>query len=193
MDVVGDDQPMTREPVIRRELRPGDLGAVIAHHGRRYAREYGVDASFEAHVATSVARAGLRGFPGEREAIWIVEEAGEHCGSIALTDEGDGEATLRWFVLEPRLRGRGLGRLLVDEVLAVARSSGYELVSLETFSELTAAARIYRDHGFQVVWEETKPRWGRPEITYQRYTLSLEAHADSSTGRPDRLGNPVGA
>ncbi len=184
---------MTPEPTIRRELRPGDLGAIIAHHGHLYSREYGVDVSFEAHVAHSVARAGMQGFPGTREAIWIVEEAGEHCGSIGLTDEGDGEATVRWFVLEPHLRGRGLGRSLVGEALAEARASGYELISLETFSELTAAARIYRDHGFDVVWEETKPRWGRGEITYQRYTLSLHAHSKSAASRSARRGNPVRA
>jgi hypothetical protein len=81
----------------------------------------------------------------------------------------------------------------VDDVLAMARASGYELLSLETFSELRAAARIYRDHGFQVVREETNPRWGRPEITYQHYRLPLGAHVDAPAGRPDRLGNAVRA
>ena len=169
---------MTAELRIRRELRPGDLGAIVAHHGRLYAQEYGVDASFEAQVANAVARAGARGFPREHEAIWIVENAGEHAGSIALSDEGGGEATLRWFVLEPHLRGRGLGRRLVGEVLSEARAAGYALIALETFSELTVAARIYRDHGFEVTWEETKPRWGRPEITYQRYELPLQREVE---------------
>jgi ribosomal protein S18 acetylase RimI-like enzyme len=177
---------VTREPTIRRELRPGDLGAVVAHHGRLYGHEYGVDAVFEAQVAHTVARAGERGFPRAREAIWIVEDGDEHCGSIALTDEGEGKATLRWFVLDPQLRGRGLGSRLVGEVLAEARAAGYELISLETFSELTAAARIYRNHGFEVVWEETKPRWGRAEITYQRYELPLRA--DGRPTRPSHAG-----
>jgi GNAT superfamily N-acetyltransferase len=180
---------VTAEPRIRRQLRPGDLGTIVAHHGRLYAREHGVDASFEAHVAKSVARAALHGFPGEREAIWIVEHAGEHAGSIALTDEGGGEATLRWFVLEPHLRGRGLGRRLVGEVLAEARAAGYAVIALETFSELTAAARIYRDHGFELVWEETKPRWGRAQITYQRYALALQREIEpAGFGRPMSFG-----
>jgi ribosomal protein S18 acetylase RimI-like enzyme len=180
---------VTAELRIRRELRPGDLGAIVAHHGRLYAREYGVDTSFEAQVANSVARAGERGFPREHEAIWIVEHAGEHAGSIALTDEGGGEATLRWFVLEPHLRGRGLGRRLVGEVFSEARAAGYALIALETFSELTAAARIYRDHGFEVIWEETKPRWGRAEITYQRYTLALQREVEQAgSARPIGFG-----
>jgi ribosomal protein S18 acetylase RimI-like enzyme len=176
---------MSADVTVRRDLRPGDLGAIVAHHGRLYAREYGVDATFEAHVARSVAEAGMRGFPRAREGIWIVEDGGEHAGSIGLTDAGGGEAVIRWVVLEPHLRGRGLGRRLVAEVLAEARAAGYELVSLETFSELTAAASIYRDLGFELVWEETKPRWGRAEITYQRYELAL---GDGLVKRPDDQG-----
>src|SRR5215217_1774230 len=107
---------------IRRELRPGDLGAIIEHHGRTYAREYGVDSSFEAHVAAAVARAAIRGFPRESEAIWIVERDGVHAGSLAMTDEGDGVACVRFFVLDAELRGAGLGRQLLDELLDTARA-----------------------------------------------------------------------
>jgi ribosomal protein S18 acetylase RimI-like enzyme len=163
------------EPTIRRELRPGDLGEIIAHHGRMYLDQYGLAQSFEAHVAASVGAAGKRGFPGPGEGVWIVERDGEHAGSIGLTDEGDGRAMLRWVVLDPELRGRGLGRRLVGEVLAFAEVAGYERVALETFSDLTAAARIYRLAGFEVVWEDRAPRWGRDDITYQRYELELPA------------------
>jgi ribosomal protein S18 acetylase RimI-like enzyme len=161
------------EPSIRRELRPGDLGAIVAHHGRTYGAEYGVDSTFEGHVAATVARAAKRGFPSEREAICIVECDGAHAGSIALTDEGSDEAALRWVVLDSRLRGRGLGRRLLGEMLAKAEQAGYATVWLETFSELRAAAHLYREHGFRLVSEETAPRWSRDSITYQRYELEL--------------------
>jgi ribosomal protein S18 acetylase RimI-like enzyme len=164
---------VSSEPTIRRELRPGDLGAIVAHHGRVYGKEYGVDATFEGHVASTIANAAARGFPSRREAICLVELAGEHAGSIALTDEGDGEAAIRWFVLSPEARGRGLGRRLLGEMLARAAEIGYTLVTLETFSELEAAAHLYRDHGFEVVWADASPRWGRERITYQRYELEL--------------------
>jgi ribosomal protein S18 acetylase RimI-like enzyme len=164
---------VSSEPTIRRELRPGDLGAIVAHHGRVYGKEYGVDATFEGHVASTIANAAARGFPSRREAIRLVELDGEHAGSIALTDEGDGEAAIRWFVLSPEARGRGLGRRLLGEMLARAAEIGYTLVTLETFSELEAAAHLYRDHGFEVVWADASPRWGRERITYQRYELEL--------------------
>ncbi len=166
----GDVSP---EPVIRRELREGDLARIVAHHGRLYGEEYGVDRDFERMVASAVARAAARGFPGEREAIWMVELDGEHAGSLALTDEDGGEAAVRWFVLDPALRGHGLGRRLLDELLATAPRLGYERVWLETFGDLEAAAHLYRDHGFELVSSEEGPRWGRERIAFQRYELVL--------------------
>jgi GNAT superfamily N-acetyltransferase len=167
-------------PSIRRDLRPGDFGAIIEHHGRTYAREYGVDSSFEAHVAAAVAKAALRGFPRENEAIWIVERDGRHAGSLAMTDEDDGIACVRFFVLDSELRGRGLGTRLLDELLDTARANGFEHAVLETFSDLTTAARLYGERGFRVVSAETGPRWGRAEITYQRYEAELVAEKRGS-------------
>lgn len=172
---------MSSEPTIRRELRSGDLGAIVAHHGRVYGREHRVDAAFEGKVAKTVADAGARGFPREGEAIWIVEVDGRHAGSIGLTNEGDGVATLRWVVLDPELRGRGLGRRLVTEAVEEARAFGYSKLVLETFSELRTAAHIYRSVGFELLSEDTAPRWSRASITYQRYELSFQARAQSSS------------
>jgi GNAT superfamily N-acetyltransferase len=162
-------------PSIRREFRSGDLGAILEHHGRAYSQEYGVDSSFEAHVAASIAKAGLRGFPRPNEYLWILELEGAHAGSLALTDEGDGTACARWVLLDPAVRGQGLGRRLLGELVAAAETAGYERIVLETFSDLRAAAHLYRSHGFQVTGSETGPRWGRAEITYQRYELELLA------------------
>jgi ribosomal protein S18 acetylase RimI-like enzyme len=168
---------LTAKPVIRDELRPGDLEAIVAHHRHLYAEEYGVDSRFGDFVAAAVARAADRGFPSEREAIRIVELNGEHAGSIALSDEGDREAAIRWVVLSPEVRGIGMGRRLLGEMLAFAEDHGYRLVWLETFSELRAAAHLYREHGFVVTSADTAPRWGRESVTFQRYELELEARA----------------
>jgi GNAT superfamily N-acetyltransferase len=121
----------------------------------------------------------MRGWPSEREAVWIVERDGALAGSIGLTDEGEGVVMLRWFLLDPALRGGGLGRRLVGEALEHAERFGFGLLRLETFSELRAAAHLYRAHGLEVVSADTRPRWGRDEITYQRYELTLPRSEDS--------------
>jgi len=150
-------------PAIRHDLRPGDLGAIVAHHGVTYLPEYDLDSTFEAHVGAGVTAAGKRGFPGERERLWIVELGGRHAGSLALTDEGDDLGAVRWFVLDR------------------AGAEGYRGLWLETFSDLSTAAAIYRSYGFRVVSEDHSPRWGRERFTYQRYELSLQDLAQSSS------------
>jgi ribosomal protein S18 acetylase RimI-like enzyme len=168
------------EPTVRDDIRPGDMEAIVAHHRRIYGEEYGVDSRFGDFVAAAVARAVERGFPRERETMRVVELDGVHAGSIGLTDEGDDEAAIRWVVFSPEVRGRGLGRQLLGEMLAFAEDHGYRRVWLETFSELQAAAHLYLDRGFVVTSEDTAPRWGRESITMQRYELELADRAKLS-------------
>lgn len=158
---------------IRRRLRDDDPEAIVAMHGHLYGRELGLDSSFEEMVAASVRLAVERGWPSTREGIWIVERDGELRGCVGLTDDGGGTAVLRWFLLDPSLRGKGLGRRLLGEVLDSAERNGYERVRLETFSLLRAAGHLYREQGFEVVRTEVGPRWGREEIAYQHYLLRL--------------------
>ena len=178
---------MNGEPTVRRELRAGDLGD---HRPSRqlYPSERGVDASFEARRGERRRRCRQARMAQETEAVWIVELDGEHAGSLALTDEGGGLAMLRWFVLDPQLRSRGLGRRLIAELLEQVEWIGYERIALETFSELRAAAHLYRSFGFEVVRAETGPRWGRSEITYQRYELTFQRRAQSLARRAPGRG-----
>lgn len=174
---VGTIDPMPY--AIRRDLRPGDLGAISALHGRVYAAEHGFDATFEADVAAWMADHVRRGFPRAREGLWVVEDDGRVAGSLALTDEGDGLGRVRWFLLEPAARGRGLGRRMLDELLDHARASGYARVELGTFSALTTAAAAYRRAGFRRVRGDRRRMWGRT-IVLEHYELELDVPAASA-------------
>lgn len=168
-------------PAVRRDSLPGDVERIRDLHRRLYLEPYGLDASFVADVESAARTALGRGWPAVREGAWLVEPEGEAgaplLGAVALLDEGDGSvATIRWVCLDPELRGLGLGRRLIGEAVDAARHHGYRRVELGTFSELTAAAAIYRALGFEVASAETAPRWGR-ELTYQRYALELTSPA----------------
>ena len=157
---------------IRRDLRPGDIGEIIRMHGVLYPREHGLSPNMERHVASAVTTAVDLGWP-ETGAVWVVERDGEFAGSIALTDEGEGLAALRWFLLDPSVRGVGLGGQLVGEVVAEAEERGFERIWLETLGILSLAARIYAAHGFVRVSERMGPPWGDPGVPYRRYELAL--------------------
>jgi len=157
---------------IRSGLRPGDIGEIVRLHGEIYAREYGLDATFEASVAETLGSLVLRGWPGEGEGIWVAEADGERVGAVILSHEGNGLSRLRTLVLRPEHRRAGVGRRLLDELLAAARAAGHARMELDTFSELRAAANLYRSAGFRRVSARRQTMWGR-EIEFERYELEL--------------------
>jgi GNAT superfamily N-acetyltransferase len=152
---------------IRRELRPDDAAAIQRLHAAIYGREHGVNATFADDVAETLSATLAAGWP-ERGGFWAVEEEGRLAGTLALTEESPSAARVRWFLLDPSLRGQGVGRRLLGELIAEADETGYGLLILDTFSELRTAAHLYRGHGFEVTDEREWTRWG-PTLLLQRY------------------------
>lgn len=153
------------------ELRPGDVGRIVELHGTLYASEWGYDSTFEAYVAEPLARFVRTRTPRER--LWLVEEGASLVGCLAIVRVSDEEAQLRWVLLHPSLRGRGLGRRLLAEAIGFCRDSAYRRVVLWSVSHLPAAAHLYADCGFRVV-EEKPGRMGGKAVTEQRWLLDLE-------------------
>jgi GNAT superfamily N-acetyltransferase len=160
-------QSRSRSVTVRRELEPGDLEGLTRLHGAIYPREHRLGGSFVADVERDLASAIDRGWP-QRGAVWIVEHGGEIAGSLALTEEDDGPAKIRWFLLAPSLRGQGLGRRLLTELVAEADEAGHEAICLVTFSDLQTAGHLYRSLGFEITESHRDDRWGRP-LLLQRY------------------------
>jgi GNAT superfamily N-acetyltransferase len=157
----------------RTDIRPGDLGAVVAFQGREYGEQYGLDYRFEAGVARSVAEFGLAyGADPEAGRMWLAEDEHGLTGCIAMTREGGRHGRVRWFLVARRARGQGLGRRLFDEAMAYARER-FDTLELETFSELTTAAAMYRAVGFELRDQRPQSDWGR-EIQLQHYELRFD-------------------
>jgi DNA-binding MarR family transcriptional regulator/GNAT superfamily N-acetyltransferase len=145
--------------VVIRPFRGGDLGWVLARHGSFYAAAYGFDRAFERLVAQIVAEFLAR-FDAQREACWIAEIDGEPVGSIMLVDAGDRIAKLRLLLVEPRARGHGIGRRLVEECVRFARQADYRAITLWTQSTLVEARAIYQRCGFTKVTEQPHRDFG---------------------------------
>lgn len=141
---------------IRHEIRPGDLGMIVHLHGVLYAREYGLDTTFEPYVAKPLADFVLT----KTGRLWVAEEGDRIVGSIAVVDAGENEGQLRWFLVAPEARGRGVGRRLLEEALAYCAARGFQRVFLWSVADLDSALRLYERAGFTVTERKEAQVWG---------------------------------
>ncbi|TVS13962.1 MAG: GNAT family N-acetyltransferase [Planctomycetaceae bacterium] len=70
-------------------------------------------------------------------------------GCAGLYPSTSRRAELGKMYLEFSARGRGLGRRLLENMLAAARQNGFAEVWLETSSSLIGAITLYRQFGFE--------------------------------------------
>jgi putative acetyltransferase len=78
----------------------------------------------------------------------LVDEIAVACG--ALVRGTDGYAELKRMFMSPELRGRGLGKEILRNLIAVADAQGFAL-RLETGIKQPGAIGLYRSHGFEEV------------------------------------------
>jgi len=79
----------------------------------------------------------------------VVEDDGVIVGSYGLFPLSTTTCELRKMYLLPTYQGKGLGRLMMDDALAVARQRQFKELVLETNSVLARASRLYRQYGFE--------------------------------------------
>lgn len=155
---------------LRHDLRQGDVGYITYLHGTLYAQDQGWDYTFDAYVAIPLAEFARS--QSSRERIWILEKEGRIVGSVAVVKFSDKEAQLRWLLLDPSVRGQGIGRSLAEEALEFCRTAGYSSVFLWTVKTLTIATKLYQSLGFRAIEEQTHELWGSI-VTEVRYNLEL--------------------
>lgn len=151
---------------------PGAIGDVAALHARHYAASHGFGAFFEAKVARELGEFLLR-FDPARDVFRCATGQGRVLGSLVLDcGEDPASAHLRWFIMDPALRGQGLGRRWLAEAVARARQIGAPQIHLWTLSGLDAAAHLYAAAGFTLAEEVEADQWGR-RVTERRLVLPL--------------------
>ena len=155
---------------IRTDLRPGDVRTIIYLHGTLYAQEYGFDHTFEPYVAIPLGEFVNNRTPGDR--LWMVEKEGVVKGSIAIVYHPGNMAQLRWLILEPEIRGCGIGKRLVKKAVGFCKARKYESVFLWTIDFLHPALNLYTSAGFRMTERKTHEIWGRL-LTEERYELRL--------------------
>jgi DNA-binding MarR family transcriptional regulator/ribosomal protein S18 acetylase RimI-like enzyme len=154
-----------------RSHRPGDIGYLTYRHGVIYAEEYQLNETFEAYVAKYVAEF-VEKYDPAKEHLWIVENATEIIGSIAIVKLDENIAQLRWLLVEPHERNKGIGNKLINEALTFCKNKGYQKIILGTFSDLIIARKLYEKHGFRLIESKTHHSWGQ-NLTEEQWELNL--------------------
>ena len=89
--------------------------------------------------------------------LFAIDEDDRVVGTVALKHEGDGVYELTKMAVDPSVRGRGIGRLLMEGALRTYRAVEGRELFLESNSSLAPALKLYESVGFR---HHTAPRPG---------------------------------
>jgi putative acetyltransferase len=117
---------------------------------REYAESLGFSLCFQSFDQE------LAGLPGDyappEGRLLVAEYSGQPAGCVALHRLGPEICEMKRLYLRPQYRGKGLGRLLADTVIAEARSIGYRAMRLDTVEPVMPnAVALYRRLGFKEI------------------------------------------
>jgi ribosomal protein S18 acetylase RimI-like enzyme len=97
-------------------------------------------------------RADAAALPGPyvppRGGLWLARAGDDGVGCVALRPLDTTAAEVKRMYVDPAWRGRGVGRALLETLIAGARARGYSALRLGTLHDMTAAQALYGSLGF---------------------------------------------
>jgi GNAT superfamily N-acetyltransferase len=140
----------SRLDIVVRDYASGDYSAcrrlwveLTEHHRRIYEDDsIGGDqpgAAFDAYLDST-----------ERVSSWVAETGGAVVGLTGLFDHGT-SGEVEPVVVTNRLRGRGVGRLLIDRVATEAMARGFEWLSIRPVARNLSAIQRFYEAGFRTL------------------------------------------
>lgn len=149
------------EGVLVRLVRPQEYEAVAQSLLAAYEHDYDIRGPYRDSILQVEERA-------KQHETWVaIDRAdGTLLGSVVTGRPGElitpigrpGELDFRLLGVDPAARRRGIGRLLVEHVLTLARLRGARGVVMNSGVQMTPAHRLYEQLGFQVLTERVRTR-----------------------------------
>ena len=136
------------------------------------AENYGLSFDVDAMVASDIDDQSKFYPPSGR--FYVVRHSNAYVGVGCLKRLTPTVAEVQRMYVQPRVRGIGAGRQLVEQLLADARAIGYEVVRLESLKFLSAAHALYRSVGFVEItpYAENSMKEYQPAETMDTYRSS---------------------
>ena len=135
---------------VRPARLPDEVPAVRALF-EEYAAGLGFSLCFQNFDAELAALPGDYAPPAGR--LFVADVDGQVVGCVALRPQAPGVCELKRLYVKPTHRGRGLGRRLLEALLAEAKAAGYREAVFDTLESMTEALALYRTFAF----ERTEP------------------------------------
>jgi carbonic anhydrase len=117
------------------------------HLIEEYAASLNLDLSFQNLAYELEHLAGEYGPPAG--AFFLAEENGSYLGCVGLRQFSDGIGEIKRLYTIPAARGRGLGRLLAERIVAAGKLLGYRRLLLDTLPTMKEAQLLYLSLGFK--------------------------------------------
>ncbi len=137
---------------------------------REYEQWLDMDLCFQSFEEEMLELPGKYSPPDGR--LYLANVDGEAIGCIALRKIGDGVCEMKRLYLTDAARGQGLGKELVELIIADARAIGYRKMRLDTYPpKMGKAVSLYESHGFRVI----EPYYENPHeaVLYMELDLSI--------------------
>jgi len=133
-------------------IEPARSPAQIEHARslfRAYADSLGVDLSFQDFDRE------LRELPGDyvppKGRLFLAYDAERVAGCGALRDLGDHVCEMKRLYVVPEFRGKRVGRMVAEALIAAAREIGYRAMRLDTLPAMLEAQSLYHALGFREI------------------------------------------
>jgi GNAT superfamily N-acetyltransferase len=139
-------------------------------------QEFGT--SFDVAAAVDGAMANIGTFYPPVGRLYLAKQDGRVAGCAGMRTLASGVAELKRMFVRPAYRGQGIGRALVQELIADASAAGYSTIRLDSATFMHEAHGLYRSLGFL----EREP-YLESEVPADRYAfvLFMERTLDSKT------------
>lgn len=121
--------------------------ALIRNLFEEYWSSFGFTPCFQNFGAELAALPGDYAPPAGRLALAVVDDQPAGCAALRRFDTARCEAKRLW--VRPQFRGHGIGRTLLDWLIAEARAAGYREIVGDTMPAMSQALAMYDRYGFE--------------------------------------------
>jgi ribosomal protein S18 acetylase RimI-like enzyme len=140
---------------------------------REYGDSLGIDLSFQHFDAELAALPGAYAPPAGALLLALVDGQPAGCGALRAQPDADypNACEMKRLYVRRAFRRFGLGRLLAQELIELARQARYSTLLLDTLDDMEAARELYASLGFEAI----PPYYFNPIAGAHYFKVELDA------------------